>query len=45
MKIPGKALPDSELAMRVAKLWPHREHKSNSALGYSAALVSIAGVG
>ena len=27
------ALPDSELAIRVAKLWPHREHESNSVLG------------
>jgi hypothetical protein len=25
-------LPDSELAMRVAKLWPHREHEANSLL-------------
>jgi hypothetical protein len=27
------AEPDSELAKRVAKLWPHREHESNSILG------------
>jgi hypothetical protein len=26
------ALPDSELAAQVAKLWPHREHESNGAL-------------
>jgi len=25
--------PDCELAMQVAKLWPHREHESNSILG------------
>jgi len=25
-------LPDSELAARVAKLWPHREHESNNVL-------------
>jgi hypothetical protein len=24
---------DSELAVRVAKLWPHREHESNSIRG------------
>jgi hypothetical protein len=24
--------PDSDLAIRVAKLWPHREHEANSAL-------------
>jgi len=30
---PENALPDAELAVRVAKLWPHREHESNSVLG------------
>ena len=30
---PENALPDAELAIRVAKLWPHREHESNSVLG------------
>lgn len=24
---------DSELAVRVAKLWPHRQHEANSLLG------------
>jgi hypothetical protein len=33
MKSPESASPDSELAVRVAKLWPHREHEANSALG------------
>ena len=33
MKGPQNALADSELAMRVAKLWPHRKHESNSVLG------------
>jgi hypothetical protein len=33
MKNPGDGLPDSELAARVAKLWPHRKHEANSALG------------
>ncbi|MBZ5554650.1 MAG: hypothetical protein LAO21_18185 [Acidobacteriia bacterium] len=33
MKDPENALPDSELATRVAKLWPHREHESNGVLG------------
>jgi len=28
-----KGGPDSELALRVKKLWPHREHESNSILG------------
>lgn len=28
-----KELPDDELALGVAKLWPHREHESNSLLG------------
>jgi hypothetical protein len=27
------SLPDSELAGRVAKLWPHREHEANGVLG------------
>jgi hypothetical protein len=27
------AVSDSEVAIRVAKLWPHREHESNSVLG------------
>ena len=25
--------PDSDLAIRVAKLWPHREHESNALRG------------
>jgi hypothetical protein len=33
MKDPKNALLDSELAIRVAMLWPHREHESNSVLG------------
>ena len=33
MKCPQNALPDAELALRIAKLWPHREHESNSGLG------------
>ena len=32
MNSPGQASPDSELAHRVAKLWPHREHEANTAL-------------
>src|ERR1700733_6901837 len=32
-------LSNSELAVRVSKLWPHREHEANGALG----LVCIAG--
>ena len=28
-----KPLPDAGLASRVAKLWPHREHEANGALG------------
>jgi hypothetical protein len=32
MKGPENALPDSTLAVRVAKLWPHREYESNSVL-------------
>jgi hypothetical protein len=30
---PENAFPDAELAVRVAKLWPHREHESNLAMG------------
>jgi hypothetical protein len=26
-------LDDCDLAVRVAKIWPHREHESNSVLG------------
>jgi hypothetical protein len=33
MRSPENALPDSELAILVARLWPHREHESNSVLG------------
>ncbi len=33
MKGLENALPDSELAIRVAKLWPHREHESSGVLG------------
>jgi hypothetical protein len=33
MQSPQVALPDSKLATQVAKLWPHREHESNSILG------------
>ena len=33
MESPERRLPDSELAGRIAKLWPHREHESNSVLG------------
>ena len=33
MKSPEHALPDSALAIRVAKLWPNREHEANSVLG------------
>jgi hypothetical protein len=33
MKKPEDQLPDSELASRVAKLWPHREHEANGVLG------------
>ena len=33
MKDQEDALPDSELAVRVAKLWPNREHEANSVLG------------
>lgn len=30
--------PDSVLAVRVAKLWPHREHESNSMLAFLCCL-------
>jgi hypothetical protein len=33
MQIPLGTSPDSELAVQVDKLWPHREHESNSILG------------
>jgi hypothetical protein len=33
MENPEPASPDSELAVQIAKLWPHREHESNGALG------------
>jgi hypothetical protein len=33
MRSATSALPDSELAVRVAKLWPNREHEANSILG------------
>jgi len=33
MKVSENAKPDFALAVRVAKLWPHREHEANSALG------------
>ena len=33
MKRPQNASPDSELAIGVAKLWPHREHEANGVLG------------
>ncbi|HLY61345.1 MAG TPA: hypothetical protein VKV95_11395 [Terriglobia bacterium] len=33
MESAENALPDSELAIRVAKLWPHRKHESNSVVG------------
>jgi hypothetical protein len=33
MKRPEKASPDSELAVRAAKLWPNREHEASSVLG------------
>ena len=33
MRGANNALPDSELAVRVAKLWPNREHEANSVLG------------
>ena len=33
MEASDSALPDAELALRVAKLWPHREHEANILLG------------
>jgi len=33
MTVPGNTLSDYELALRIAKLWPHREHESASVLG------------
>jgi len=33
MSDPKSALPKSEVAIRAAKLWPHREHEANSVLG------------
>ena len=33
MHSPKDAAPDSDIALRVARLWPHREHESNSLLG------------
>ena len=33
MKATEDAGPDVDLAKRVAKLWPHREHESSSVLG------------
>ena len=33
MKSSQNALNDSELAVRVARLWPNREHEANSVLG------------
>jgi hypothetical protein len=33
MSGPEDALPDFEVAVRAGKLWPHREHESNSVLG------------
>jgi hypothetical protein len=33
MKSRKNASPDFELAFRVAKLWPHRQHEANSVLG------------
>lgn len=32
MKGAENPLPDSKLAIRVAELWPHREHESNTVL-------------
>jgi hypothetical protein len=31
--IMNKAVPDQELAGRVARLWPHREHEANGVFG------------
>ena len=33
MKEREKMPPDSDLAIRVAKLWPHREHESSALMG------------
>jgi hypothetical protein len=33
MKTAQNPVADFELATRVAKLWPHREHEANSVLG------------
>jgi len=33
MKSSENTASDSELAVSVAKLWPHREHEANSVLG------------
>ena len=33
MKTADTQLPDSELAAGAARLWPHREHEANGALG------------
>ena len=33
MKPPENALSDRELAVRVAKLWPNREHEASAVLG------------
>jgi hypothetical protein len=33
MKNLPERLPDSELATRLARLWPHREHEASSVLG------------
>ncbi len=33
MDDPKHAAPHSELAVRVARLWPHREHEANDILG------------
>ena len=33
MKSPEKSSDDIELAVRVAKLWPNREHEASSPLG------------
>jgi hypothetical protein len=32
MNSPKESLPDSEIAVRLAKLWPHREHEANGVL-------------
>jgi hypothetical protein len=33
MKITETTLPNYELAIRAAKLWPNREHEANSVFG------------